>query len=167
MRTILLALAFLSSLEVCSQRVTFQDPDLSFSFKKPKNWEFFDNGYVIKVSPSAADSSTTYLTLTYFSSPKPMGGYGANEFPESLNTVNPADNIGSQPEKNGPSEKILGNDVQSREFIQDQEGEDLKVRTYTFREAGQQWEIIASAPKGEGKKFNKVFRKIMRSLRID
>lgn len=150
-----------------SQRVLFNDPDLSFSFKKPKNWKVFDDGYVIKVSPSAADTSTIYLSLTYFSSPKPMGGYSSSEFPESLKHMNPTTNIESQPGKHGPSEKIMGQKVQSKEYLQNQDGENLNIRVYTFQEANQQWEILTSAPKDERKKLNKEFRKIMRTFRID
>ena len=149
-----------------SQRVSFNDPDLTFSFKKPKNWKIFDDGYVIKVSPSEADTSTIYLSLTYFSSPRPMGGYVSGEFPESLKNVNPTTNIESQSGKHGPSEKIMGQKVQSKEYIQNQDGENLNIRVYTFLEANQQWKISTSAPKDERKESNKEFRKIMRTLRI-
>lgn len=162
-----LFLAFLFQVFILfSQQVSFNDPDLTFSFKKPKNWKVFDDGYVIKVSPSAADTSTIYLSLTYFSSPKPMGGYVSGESPESLKNVSLTTNIESQTAKHGPSEKIMGQEVQSKEYIQNQDGENLNIRVYTFQEANQQWEILTSAPKDERKKSNKEFRKIMRTLRI-
>ncbi|MEQ9022242.1 MAG: hypothetical protein RLN82_05720, partial [Pseudomonadales bacterium] len=56
-----------------AQRVTFNDPDLTFSFKKPKDWQVFDDGYVVKISPSAQDTANIYFSFTYFESAQPIG----------------------------------------------------------------------------------------------
>ena len=49
-----------------SQRVSFNDPDLSFSFKKPSKWELVDDGFNISMYPRNPVEEIQQINITYF-----------------------------------------------------------------------------------------------------
>ncbi len=130
-----------------SQRVSFEDPDLTFSFKKPKNWQVFDDGYVVKVSPSAKDSATVYFTLTYFEYAQPIG---------ALPTAKPANH---SDEEDYVQTKVAGAAAKQRERM---DGE-LTIINYTFVKFGQSFYLKTST---DNIADQRIFRKIIRSVQI-
>ncbi|MEO9482065.1 MAG: hypothetical protein ABJG47_01380 [Ekhidna sp.] len=147
MRIIISLIFLLVTLTSFSQRISFEDPDLVFSFEKPKKWEVFDDGYVVKVSPSEKDTASTYFTITYFEDAESFGF-----FPRTEPAINPHD-IAS------PKINIDGEVASLVEKKQD----NSFLNTYTFQKYGQRFEIktLAASPKTK-----RIFRKIIRSLRI-
>lgn len=147
MRITISLLLIFSSLFTFSQRVSFEDPDLTFSFKKPKSWQVFDDGYVVKVSPSARDSANTYFTITYFENAQPYG---------LLPTATPAS---STKAADFNTVKIAGESA--KQFEESAKNEYLNK--YQFTKYGQRFEIKTSSTYP---KANRTFRKIIRSIRI-
>lgn len=129
-----------------SQRVSFEDPDLTFSFVKPKKWEVFDDGYVVKVSPSAQDSASTYFTITYFEDAQSFG-----LFP----------NAGTKNKISNSSSKIKIDGEPAKAEIKMINGS--HKGSYTFMKYGQRFELKTATTQ---KRQNRVFRKIIRSIRI-
>lgn len=158
MRSTISLLVFIVSISSAfSQRITFDDPDLTFSFKKPKGWEVFDNGYVVKISPSAVDTADIYFTITYFESPTPIGS-----FSEIIETPLP-----DRPLEEAAPQKIVNIGqyqlkMESRKAIK--EGTSFIQRKYQFDHLGQSWEITTCTPES---KVQKLFKKMIKSLRID
>ncbi|WP_424961893.1 hypothetical protein [Ekhidna sp.] len=158
MRNTISLLALITSISVVfSQRITFNDPDLTFSLKKPKSWEVFDNGYVVKVSPSAIDTTDVYFTITYFESPTPIGSYS-----EIIDTPLPEKSL----EETAPQKVVtIGQyrlTMESREAIRD--GTSFIQQKYEFDHLGQSWEITTCTPEP---KVQKLFKRMIKSLRID
>ena len=147
--TISLLLLFLT-ISGFGQRMTFEDPDLTFSFKKPKNWQVFDDGYVVKVSPSVKDSADTYFSITYFEDAQPFG--------ESLF----ADAGENQSNESGTA-KITGETA-----IYHKKTETGLIHTsYTFKKYDQRFEIITMQPAPIKNPRNlEIFKRIIRSIRI-
>lgn len=147
MRIITSLLIFSISLASYCQRVEFKDPDLTFSFKKPKGWEVFDDGYVVKVSPSAQDSASIYFSITYFENAEPYG---------SFPTVQPAD------DNFEPSTETLQIAKETADLRKKNEN-DWQIRLYSFMKYGQRFEIktVSSSEVHEPS-----FQKIIRSIKI-
>ncbi|WP_420318068.1 hypothetical protein [Ekhidna sp.] len=142
-----------------AQRLKFNDPDLSFSLKKPKSWQVFDNGYVVKLSPSANDTSSIYFTITYFEDASPLGGN------ETLQIIQPKEYVITElPTPN--TIKIGKYQLQTgttRAFINDNY---YHQQRYIFNNNGQRWEIITSARESEKKELEKIFNRMIKSLKI-
>ncbi|WP_425392530.1 hypothetical protein [Ekhidna sp.] len=160
MRTIIsLLLLFVFHFFAVGQRVSYDDPDLTFSFKKPKNWEVFDNGYVVKLSPSVHDTSNTYFTITYFEDASPLGVSKAPEImqPEDYTVTElPTPNVvevGKYELQTGTTRAIIHQ-------------ESYHQQRYLFNNYNQRWEIITSAPESEKKKYEVIFKRVIKSLRI-
>ncbi|MEO1254798.1 MAG: hypothetical protein AAFY41_07935 [Bacteroidota bacterium] len=151
MRPITSGLLIIISVACFSQRVYFEDPDLTFSFKKPKNWQVFDNGYVVKVAPSVSDSAHTYFSITYFESPKPWGEWGFETTP----------NTDIKTERSNL--KIASENATYK--TDDTEG--MIIRNYSFNKYNQRFEIIVSAKRQSFKKLNRVYKRIIRSTRVN
>lgn len=160
MRSLISSWFLIITITSFSQRVTFDDPDLSFSFKKPKNWQIVDDGYVIKIAPDLADTAITYLSLTYFQNPAPLNemlGEGlAVQLPESSLQEIP---FGKEVNL-GP---YLTHMTSTRLLTDDDES--LIQKMYRFKDHGQQWEIITSYKASE-RKMNHTFEKVIKSLKI-
>lgn len=142
----LLASAFLSF----SQRVSFEDPDLTFSFKKPKNWQMIDNGYEVKVYPSAKDSSSTYFTITYFEDAKPSGEFNLGQHEEALKSARPL------------NFKIAG--VPAK-YASRNDKERIITR-YQFYKFGQRFELKTSFSETNKSKNERVFKRMIRSVKV-
>ena len=153
---LLLGLSFLAY----AQRTKFQDPELKLSLKKPPGWEIFDNGYVIKVAPSAKDTATTFLTVTYFTPAVPIGEFSEEEFPPLIPESSVAFQFEDFPESK-ESIKLLKKKVKWR--IKGKEG--TEFRFYETQYVGQHWEVVVSAPKERNATYQPLFEKIIRSLR--
>ncbi|WP_462248072.1 hypothetical protein [Ekhidna sp.] len=130
-----------------SQRLSFEDPDLTFSFEKPKEWEVYDDGYVVKVSPSVLDSANIYFTITYFEDAQGFGLFPNKEHIEVDN------------KQKSSTLKIDGKTAKVGEEKKD--GSNLS--TYTFMKYGQRFELKTSSTK---KKQKRIFRKIISSIQI-
>lgn len=154
---ILIVCFFLSN----AQRVKFDDPELSFSFKKPSSWVVFDNGYVIKVSPSVRDSATTYLTITYFSPPTPVGGYLDEDIPVPIPEASVATQFEDLPQSLETT-KFFKSKAKWRTAINNS---GLTLRFYDQLYLGQHWEIVSCAPQELGNEYESVFKKIVKSIR--
>lgn len=133
-----------------SQRVSFNDPDLTFSFKKPKGWEVFDDGYSVKTSPSAADSSSLFFSITYFE--------GAQPFGELTIGLTSADAMTDATNK---SFKIAGENAKSRTI---KKGSGVAI-DYTFSKMGQRFEITTLSPLGDTKS-ERFLKKIVKSIQV-
>ena len=161
MRSIISLLAFFFSVSIAiSQRVSFDDPDLTFSFKKPKDWQLFDDGYYVKLSPSVEDTAHTYFTITYFETPKPIGSY--NEVPQAELT----DQTTSQP-SDKKKVKIGQYHLSTWTSSFDLKDQSCLLRKYQFDHLGQSWEIVTSSPKSNTQKLDKLYKRIIKSLRIE
>ena len=151
MRSIISALITIMSLVTLAQRVTFNDPDLTFSFKKPKSWEVFDDGYSVKASPSAADSSNFFFSITYFESPTPAGEM----------TIGLTSSDEFSPDGDA-SFKIGGEKATYQRIIKDNKQSTL----YRFYKLGQRFEVTVVS-NSSYKKGTKTLRKIIKSIRIE
>ncbi len=129
-----------------SQRVSFEDPDLTFSFVKPKKWEVFDDGYVVKVSPSAKDSASTYFTITYFEDAQSFGLFPIAGVEGDVATASSKMKIDGAPAKYDTKVK-----------------NGTQLGSYTFMKYGQRFELKTAS---NHKKQNRIFRKIIRSIQI-
>ncbi|MEQ6166730.1 hypothetical protein AAOE16_06000 [Ekhidna sp. MALMAid0563] len=161
MRSTISLLVFIVSISSAfSQRITFDDPDLTFSFKKPKGWEVFDNGYVVKISPSAVDTADIYFTITYFESPTPIGS-----FREIIDTPFP-----DKPLEEAAPQRIVNIGqyqlrMESRDAIKEETS--FIQQKYQFDHLGQSWEITTFAPEPKAPKLHKLFKRMIKSLRIN
>lgn len=147
MRISISLILLIVSIPTFSQRVTFEDPDLTFSFKKPKKWQVFDDGYVVKVSPSAKDSAQVYFTITYFENAQPVGLFPSAQPANSVEEV--------------IFEKIKIDGEYARRSEKSEN--DTHQQHYTFMKYGQRFEINTSA---QSEETNRIFRKIIRSIQI-
>lgn len=79
LRTIsLLIVIHLTAAYSQAQKTTIEDPDITFSFKKPKGWTLKDDGYYLNLYAPAADTdSLDYISFTYYE--LPSGTTEANE----------------------------------------------------------------------------------------
>jgi hypothetical protein len=144
-----LVFLFLFISQAFSQRLFFHDPDLSFSFKKPKKWKVIDDGYVVKVMPSLQDSAKTYLTLTYFEDAQPFGGLTEND--ESPNDA------GQIFKKAIAGEKT---------FLKADTIHSSLIRTFTFEKYGQRFELIIHHPLNIDKSVKRKLDAIIYSIRV-
>ncbi|WP_420575856.1 hypothetical protein [Ekhidna sp.] len=117
-----LFLAFLFQVFILfSQRVSFNDPDLSFSFKKPSKWELVDDGFNISMYPKKPVEEIQQINITYFEA--------ASE--ESFDTV-PLNKIiefrQELLEVNKPAYKLIGSIKKS-----DHKDSELYTCTYSFK----------------------------------
>ncbi|SNT12897.1 hypothetical protein SAMN05421640_2408 [Ekhidna lutea] len=149
MRSIISLLILSISFGLLAQRVAFEDPDLSFSFKKPKGWEVVDDGYVVKVSPSIADTSTTCFAITYFESPKPVGDIPLDLQLQIDSTETPTSKT-----------KIAGEEANWFE----ETSENFISRHYTFFKFNQRFEITIKYPIES--KYDKKLKSIIRSIKV-
>ncbi len=132
-----------------SQRVSFEDPDLTFSFKKPKTWQVFDDGYSVKVAPSASDSSHTFLSITYFEDARPLGGIGSF----SKSTGRQATTY---------TRKIDG----VAATFEIHKTKNIEKRIYHFYKYNQRFEVITSLPGKTALRNHRTIKNIIRSIRI-
>ena len=156
--TSLLLVSCISSIN--AQRVKFQDPELRFSFKKPSSWEIFDNGYIIKASPSVKDTSTIYLTITYFTPPKPMEGLSE----EDLATLIPESSVATQFQDFPDSKQFIRLFNRKVKWKVAQHN-DLELRFYGVTHLEERWEVVASAPKSRYSYYHEAFHKMVKSLK--
>ncbi|MEO9871072.1 hypothetical protein [Ekhidna sp.] len=155
MKSIISLLLITVSFAALSQRVQFEDPDLTFSFKKPKGWEVFDDGYLVKVSPSINDSSRNYFTITYFEDSQPFGG---------VNLLHSATAL--QQEKGAyKTTGIKIDGVQAK--YSEQKNKNTLVRLYTFYKYDQRFEIYTSIFPSDNSTISRKTRKIVRSIQIE
>lgn len=148
MRNTISLVLLISSFFSFSQRISFEDPDLTFSFKKPKNWEVFDDGYVVKVSPSARDTANIYFAITYFENAQPFGIFS---------NVTPA---GDEDGIIFNALKIAGSDAKNRQEIEDK----TFLNSYTFRKYNQRFELKTSTT---NPKDQRIFRRIIKSIKVE
>lgn len=162
MRSLISFIFFLLLLTGYAQRIEFEDPDLTWSFKQPKSWVLVDDGYVVKVSPSMQDTATTYLTITYFESPKPtkqlmtdeLEAYSVSQIPLKETNYGEEIKIGSMLATMNASTSLMDDDSFHVQKI------------YRFNHLGQQWEIVTSALERDEKRLDKKYLRLMRTLQI-
>ena len=152
MRIIISVIICLYTLSINAQRVEFNDPDLTFSFVKPKEWSLFDDGYRVLVSPSVKDSSNIYFSITYFEKPQPQElGLEEDliieeEFEQELVNVN---------------FKIAK--VEAQTYMQaDAQGE---KKVYIFEKFNHRF-YIYTAENDSKNSFDGVFKRILKSIRV-
>ena len=143
-----------------AQRVKFQDPDLKFSFRKPKSWQTFDNQYVIKISPSAKDTSTIYLCSTYFAPPMPMDGILNEDISALLPTASVANRFADISESNEYI-RLFKRKVKWKSKTVDH----ILFKFYQTTYLGQKWEVVTAAPIHNYARFEGDFEKAISSLR--
>lgn len=166
MRHSISLLIFLYSFASFSQRASFEDPGLTFSFKKPKNWVLVDDGYEIKVSPYMRDTSHTYLTLTYFEYPEPLSNDMGTHFSvltiESETKEEFKDHMWSDDHLVISDKKVLWKKsmISKNDLL-------IERRFYDFDLYKKNWEIVTSAPTDEFKKYHRKFKSIIKSLQIE
>ena len=148
MRSITSWILICISISCFSQRVSFNDPDLTFSFKKPKNWEIFDDGYLVKASPSALDSANTFFSITYFEDAQPFDGLGL------------ASNSGNA---TTDRKSIKIDKVKATYFIKKEDGDEVKQ--YQFYKKGQRFSVVTKYPMSDKTPSRKLL-KMVKSIRI-
>ena len=165
--TISFLLILLITFPILAQRVEFEDPDLTFSFKKPKKWELIDDGYVVKVSPSIRDTATVYVSFTYFESPSAID-YSSLEADTDVPVLVPmqsSDEYDDFSESGNPI-KIAGEKGSWSEKEITKEGLQLKKRIYGFKKNNQRWKIAVSAPHSSFGSYERLFNRIIKSLKV-
>ena len=166
MRTIISVLVLLYAFTSLSQRVSFEDPGLAFSFFKPKDWVMVDDGYYIKISPVMRDTANTYLTITYFEPPVPESNAAGTHF-TVIEVDSPAKNEFASYMHSEDGVSILGFDVRPKRSLTEKQDIPLERRFYDFYRQNKNWEIITSAHADEFNKYNRTFKKILKSIRIE
>ncbi len=166
MRTTINLVVLLYSFTLLSQRVSFEDPNLTFSFFKPKNWIVVDDGYYIKVSPAMRDTAFTYLTITYFDPPEPSSNSDGTHF-AVVELETPAKNEFASYMLMEDGVNILGFDVRPKRSLIEKNDLPLERRFYDFYRQNKNWEIITSAHADEFGKYNRTFNRILKSIRIE
>ncbi len=147
---LLLALSFSGF----GQRISFEDPDLTFSFKKPKDWQVFDDGYVVKISPSAQDTANIYFSITYFEDAKSIG---STQFENNLEKKSPSDGFRLR------IGRIAGSKAK---YLIETSDNSTKTR-YHFIWGDQRFELITKQPLPiKNPRNSEVFNRIIRSIRI-
>jgi hypothetical protein len=129
-----------------AQRVSFDDPDLTFSFKKSKKWKMVDDGLNISIYPKKPTEEIQQINITYFE----------NASGESFEDVSLADNIKFKHEmlaSNRPNYTLI--ETQKRGSEDDEthiytysyeEGEKVIFnRTYYFMRHNQRFELTSMA----------------------
>jgi len=154
------------SMNGLAQRVSFEDPGLTFSFKKPKDWVVVDDGYEIKVSPFMRDTSHTYLTMTYFEYPEPIsnddGTYFSTVTIESDNKEEFKDHMWSDDHLLICEKKVLW-----KRAMVSQNDVLIEKRYYDFDIDRKNWEMVTSIPDKDFKTYHKKFLSIIKSFRIE
>ncbi|MEP0986584.1 hypothetical protein [Ekhidna sp.] len=150
MRIIISFFVLISAFLSFSQRVSFEDPDLTFSFKKPKSWQVIDTGYEVKVFPSVKDSSSTYLIITYFEDAQPFGAFNIGQSAKTQELVKTLDF------------KIAK--VSAKYSTQISEG--LLKTNYRFYKLGQRFELRTSHLQMNNRKAARALKRMIRSIRV-
>lgn len=149
-----------------AQRMTFEDPGLNFSVKKPKHWVLIDDGYVVKISPYMSDTAYTFLTLTYFEHSKPMSNSDGTFFTvvkmESDNKLEFGNYMWSD-----DYIEIAEKKVKWKRSMITKDDILIEKRFYDFDLDNKNWEIVISAPSDEFKSYYSKFKSMIRSFRID
>ncbi|MEM0941705.1 MAG: hypothetical protein AAGI25_18245 [Bacteroidota bacterium] len=166
MRVTIGLMVLLYSTDLLSQRVSFEDPELIFSFKKPKHWVIIDNEYVIKLSPSLRDTSFTYLTITYFAPPERINEETQSYF-VLVDPETPAKSAFKSYMHSDDPVKILGFKVRPKRALITKKEIPLERRFYDFHRVDKNWEVVTSAPTHQYKKHHKEYKSILKSLRIE
>ena len=166
MRIITSLLILVYSFSSVSQRVSFEDPGLNFSFKKPKDWVMVDDGYVIKVAPFMEVIDHTYLTLTYFDYPEPTSNDLGTHFSvitiESETKEEFKDHMWSDDHI-----VIFGKKVLYKKSLSSTNDILLEKRFYDFDLDKKNWEIVTSIPTSDLKKYHRKFIAIIKSFKIE
>ena len=166
LRSTIVLLMILSYCSSMAQRVSFEDPGLTFSFKKPKDWVVVDDGYVIKVSPFMRDTATTYLTMTYFDYPEPISNDEGTHFSvvsiESQAKEEFKDHMWSDEHIEIYEKKVLWKRAMiSKDDVL------IERRFYDFDLDKKNWEIVTSIPEKDLDLYHKKFIAIIKSFRIE
>lgn len=166
MRITISLFVFCCSLCSFSQRMTFEDPGLTFSLKKPKHWVMVDDGYEIKYSPLMRDTAYTYLTLTYFEHPQPIsndeGSFVTQLTIESDNKEAFKHHIWSDRHM-----KIANKKVKWKRSVITKDDILIEKRFYDFDLDKKNWEIVVAAPCDDFKKYFRQFKRIINSFRLE
>ena len=148
------------------QRMTFEDPGLTFSFKKPKDWVVVDDGYEIKVSPFMRDTAHTYLSMTYFDYPEPISNEAGTHFAvitiESDTKQEFKDHMWSDDHIVICEKRVLW----KRSMISKNDVL-IERRFYDFDLERKNWEMVTSIPEKDLKTYQKKFAAIIKSFRIE
>ena len=155
---ILLLFQFITSV---GQQVTVKDPDITFSFSKPKNWITRDDGdnYMI-FAPDLFNKAG--MSITYFENPKET----------SLDEIFNAQIKYTLP-SNEPGFALLN---QGEEFIGSRKAKWVLYESilnekkhvnlaYMFNENGQSFILFALARQENFNEFEEPFKQVMRSLK--
>ena len=164
-----LAICFIWSHQLLAQRVTFKDPDLTFSFKKPKDWVVYDNGYIVKVfPPTHAKDTSTYFTITYFEAPVPSQNIVGADGVEVAIEQDPLDSSRFEimSEKSSGTMKIAKAQATWQLYTHQQGETEKRTMIYQFKMYNQRFELETSSPKVQYKSFESAFRKIISSIRV-
>lgn len=167
MRTIIRLFVLVLATSSMAQRVEFNDPDLTFSFKKPKSWELIDDGYVVKVSPTVADTASIYVSFTYFQSPSAID-YTMLEADTEVPTLipmNSVDEYNNHPES-GEKIKIAKEEGRWSATEVMENGIVYVRRIYHVSTYGQRWDIVSNVPKADVSAYNRTFSRIIKSLKV-
>jgi len=148
-------ISLLFALDIHAQRITFEDPGLTFSLKKPKGWEVFDNGYVVLISPSAKDTATTFFSITYFEDAKPIG----DSYVES-------DLIQVQEQKPKNLQPNPFRIAKEESAFKEESIDEYLRTTYTFTKFDQQFFIITNQVSATDNKRQINFRRMLKSIRV-
>lgn len=164
MRTTISLVLLLFYLTASSQRVSFDDPDLNFSFKKPRSWELIDDGYVVKISPTLQDTAELFMTITYFEAPSLFGTSTNPDLPQVIPFDSPNEDYGTVKDEG----TIQINKVQAQYSTTHitKGSMMIEIRNYQFSKLGQSWELVTSSPTDVSKSSSKQFNRILKSLRI-
>lgn len=155
MRQLLFLLFLTTTITSLAQRISFEDPDLTFSFKKPNDWQVFDDGYAVKVSPSPKDTTNTYFSITYFEDAQPFGIFPLTDGLESAD--------GPKKKPISYRGKIAG---ENAKYLETRTGNSIQT-IYLFYKFGQRFQVITKEPlNGEDKKNERVFNRMIRSIRV-
>ncbi len=166
MRILTSLLIVLCALSAFCQRVSFEDPGLTFSFKKPRDWVMVDDGYEIRVSPFMRDTAHTFLTMTYFDYPEPISNDVGTHFSvitiESDTKEQFKDHMWSDEHLVIHGKKVLLKKrlITSNDLL-------LEQRFYDFDFQQKNWEMVTSVPSEDFKKYQRKFERILRSFRIE
>lgn len=163
---ILLYFLILSSFNAFSQRVEFNDPDLTFGFVKPTGWKVKDDLVVMMVpADQSFESSSTFFSITYFEEPEQPEG---SDLPLEKSEIEPSIPLDLKEFKASEIGRIyIANEVALwASYYHTQNGKRIKAISYVFKKLNQRFEITISAPLDFFDKRNEDLQKIISSINI-
>lgn len=151
-----------------SQRITFNDPDLTFSFVKPADWMVQDD-LVVKATPSnqSFESATTFFSITYYEDPEKPEEATIELVDSDVTSPPIPPNLQEFKAGAGGKTDIAEETAHWTSYYHTQDAIRIKAVSYRFMKFNQRFEITVSAPISSFEQMEKELEAILSSIKIE